>query len=592
MIVAMKKAAIIVQAKDAEGAVLELRSLGTVHVEYSRPPASADINALKEDINTAAAAINIISGPVCKKTPAVEQSKLSDWKTAAGHIVDLAKRLEQLSAYSQVLTGQIQEWERWGDFDPQEIEKLQGKGIYTRFFQVSLKEISRIPAGVVAKEVFRRSGFAYWVIISQGKLEMPFQEIPLPKMGLMKMRARAYEDQRASEKIAEEISGHLVHLQALVEAKKDLEGQLEFHQALEGMGSQDNIAYLSGYIPIEQVGNLEKVAQQEQWGLLVREPTDEETPPVLLRNPHWVRLIDPVLKMLGISPGYRELDASPVLLVFFSVFFGILIGDAGYGLAYLLLTAWFQKKKGINPRNADIFYLFYTLSSCAIIWGIFTATFFGQSWLVGYGIKPLVPALNEPAIMQKFCFFIGALHLSIAHAWRGILKFPHPSCLADIGWIAVLWVSFYMAGALILGQAFPAFGLPAALCGIVLVLFFSEPRRNPLKGLGAGFVSVTFGLSFMSAFTDVVSYVRLFAVGLAGVAIADTTNAMAAGLGAGAAGFSAGVLIRVVGHALNIVLGPIAILVHGVRLNVLEFGLNHTGLTWSGERYKPLQESA
>ena len=95
-----------------------------------------------------------------------------------------------------------------------------------------------------------------------------------------------------------------------------------------------------------------------------------------------------------------------------------------------------------------------------------------------------------------------------------------------------------------------------------------------------------------SPFTDVVSYVRLFAVGLAGVAIANTTNAMAAGLGSGAAGISAGILIRFVGHGLNLVLGPIAILVHGVRLNVLEFGLNHTGLTWSGVAYKPLIEQA
>ena len=592
MIVAMKKAVIIAQSKDAEHALSKLRSLGTLHVENSRPPESADINALKDDINTAASAINIISSPACKKMPVAVQSKLTDWKNAAGHIMDLQKRLEQLAAYSRVITGLIQEWEHWGDFDPQEIEKLQAKGIYIGFFQIPVKEISRISAGVVAKEIFRRAGFAHYVIISQGKPGLPFQEIPLPKMGLAKMRARVYEDQRAGEKIVEEISGHSIHLQALVEVKNDLEKQLEFHQALEGMGSQGDLAYLSGYIPFEQAENLEKAARQEQWGLLVRGPSDEETPPVLLRNPHWVRLIDPVLKMLGISPGYRELDVSPVLLVFFSIFFGILIGDAGYGFAYLLLTVWFQKKKGINARNADIFYLFYTLSSCAIIWGALTGTFFGQSWLVGYGIKPLVPALNNPAIMQKFCFFIGALHLSIAHAWRGILKFPHPTCLADLGWIAVLWVSFYMASALILGQSFPAFGLAAAVCGIMLVLFFTEPRRNPLKGLGAGFISVTFGLSFMSAFTDVVSYVRLFAVGLAGVAIADTTNAMAASLGAGAAGFSAGVLIRIVGHALNIVLGPIAILVHGVRLNVLEFGLNHTGLTWSGDRYKPLQESA
>ena len=193
--------------------------------------------------------------------------------------------------------------------------------------------------------------------------------------------------------------------------------------------------------------------------------------------------------------------------------------------------------------------------------------------------------------MQRLCFFIGALHLTIAHAWRGLLKFPHPGFLADAGWIGVLWVSFFLAATLILGQPFPAWGTPLAVCGIILVLFFSDPRKNVLKGLGAGFVSVTFGLSFMSAFTDVVSYVRLFAVGLAGVAISDTTNAMAAGLGTGLIGLTAGSAIRIFGHALNIVLGPIAILVHGVRLNVLEFGLNHTSITWSGAPYKPLQET-
>ncbi|MDD4954258.1 MAG: hypothetical protein PHG40_05055 [Candidatus Omnitrophica bacterium] len=572
-------------------ALQKLRALGIMHIEYSQPPAGEDITGLKDDINTAGAAINILSSPAYKKIFPSRQEKPADWKFSAKHIADLEKRLQQLDAYSLILNSAIAEWEPWGDFAPEEIEKIKANNIYIGLYQVPVKEIKDIPAGVILKEMFRRAGVTRCVIISEKKPELSFKEIIPPKMSLEKMRIRLYEDQRMRELIVDDIMRYLVNLEALVGVKKDLEKHLELQEALRGMGMQGNIAYLTGYIPFDQARNLEQAAKQEKWGLLLQDPAEEDLPPVLLRNPHWIRLIEPVMKMLGIAPGYRELDVSPAFIVFFSIFFGILIGDAGYGLAYLLLTFWFQKKKG-NSGNADIFYLLYILSSCAIIWGVLTGTFFGQGWLAARGIKPLVPALNNPGIMQRLCFLIGALHLSIAHLWRGLLKFPHLSCLADLGWIAVLWVSFFLAGALILGEAFPAFGLPMAICGIILVLFFTEPRKNLLKGLGAGFISVTFGLSFMSAFTDVVSYVRLFAVGLAGVAIADTTNAMAAGLGSGIAGLSAGVLIKVFGHVLNIVLGPIAILVHGVRLNVLEFGLNHTGLTWSGAAYKPLQESS
>ena len=90
----------------------------------------------------------------------------------------------------------------------------------------------------------------------------------------------------------------------------------------------------------------------------------------------------------------------------------------------------------------------------------------------------------------------------------------------------------------------------------------------------------------MNNFTDVVSYIRLFAVGLAGVAISDTVNSIAAGMGDN---FIARLLILFVGHTLNIILGPLSVLVHGIRLNVLEFS-GHANLTWSGVPYKPLKD--
>ena len=287
-----------------------------------------------------------------------------------------------------------------------------------------------------------------------------------------------------------------------------------------------------------------------------------------------------------IVPGYSELDISLWFLVFFSIFFGMLIGDAGYGIIYLALTFFAQRKFGLRTRDKSVFTLFYILSTCAVIWGLLTGTIFGQEWLSGL-FRPLMPALVENKNVQVLCFFLGALHLSIAHLWRAVLKAPSPAALADVGWTSILWGSFFLAKVLVLGDGFPAFAKWFFITGPILVLFFTNPSKNILKGVLDGFSVLA--LSFVNTFTDVVSYIRLFAVGLAGVAVADAFNKMAMSVGfssilAGAATS----LILVLGHMLNVVLGPMAVLVHGVRLNVLEF-CGHVDVKWSGFSYKPLK---
>jgi V/A-type H+-transporting ATPase subunit I len=189
--------------------------------------------------------------------------------------------------------------------------------------------------------------------------------------------------------------------------------------------------------------------------------------------------------------------------------------------------------------------------------------------------------------MQTFCFFLGALHLSIAHSWRAYLKFPSLTALADVGWICVLWIAFFLARTLILGEAFPPWGIWLFATGIALVILFTNPQVNMLRAIGEGLGTVA--LSLMNNITDVISYVRLFAVGLAGLAIAETTNTLSSGLGDGAAALAAGVVIILIGHSLNIILGLMSVLVHGVRLNVLEFS-GHANVTWSGFVFKPLKE--
>jgi V/A-type H+-transporting ATPase subunit I len=165
---------------------------------------------------------------------------------------------------------------------------------------------------------------------------------------------------------------------------------------------------------------------------------------------------------------------------------------------------------------------------------------------------------------------------------------PSFSALAEAGWISILWGGFFLAKLLILGDSFPFYCKWLFAAGIALVILFAKPNRNILKGLGAGLGNLL--LNIVNSFTDVVSYIRLFAVGLATVAVADAFNSMAMDVGYSsiwAALITS--LILLLGHTLNVLLGPMSILVHGVRLNVLEFS-NHLDLQWKGFAYRPLRK--
>lgn len=589
MIVPMKKVSVIVQSKDSDSAIQSLRSLGLLHVEHQQPPHGEDISRLREDIVLINEAIGILLGNEFFSGAKLVNKELKDWRFRAKHIIDMKKRLNQLEEYSLTLANRISQWERWGDFDPDMIRLLEEKNVYLKLYEVAVKETNNFPKEAIVRNVFSSAGIAYCVVISREKIEAPFKEIVLPKMGLEKMRSRLHEDRRVKELITKEILQSAPYRESLLNIKKSLEKELEFHEALKGMGTSGSLMYLSGYIPYDAAQKLMDVSKKESWGIIVGDPSPEDMVPTLIRNPRWVSWINPVFKIIEVVPGYREFDISLWFLIFLSVFFGILIGDAGYGFIYFGLAFWLRCKFGEKLKDKSVFYLSYSLSAAAIIWGISTASFFGQGWLLERGIRPLVPALTDDKTVRSLCFLIGAVHLSIAHIWRIMVQFPAWVFLTDVGWILILWSAFFLARLLILGAAFPSFGFWLLFAGMALVALFSNPRKNVLLGIGAGLG--TLALNLMNNFTDIVSYIRLFAVGLAGVALADAFNAMASGVGLGGwLGFFVRALILMAGHGLNLILGPMSVLVHGVRLNVLEFS-THLDVKWSGFSYHPLKES-
>ncbi|MDP8267038.1 MAG: hypothetical protein P9M07_08915 [Candidatus Aceula meridiana] len=583
MIVSMKKIFLIVQKKDSLSTLDALRHVGVVHIENEKVPESANVILLKEQIGKLKTAVEFF-----ESQPILTQEPLNDWEELLEEIIRDLHKIKQVKDDIKKRKTQIAKWERWGDFNLADFAELRTKGLCARLFKIPVKQLSNLPSDVICERIFVQEKVAYCLVVCKEQKSLPFEEVALPNLSLSDMKNAQVHDATSIKVMEGALAKDSFYLN---EFKDILDGKiadLHVQEVLAGMGDAEEFSYLKGFCPNEVCPQLQAAAKKEKWGLIVEDPTDDDKIPTLLRNPKWIDMIKPVFSMMNILPGYKELDISFFFLAFLSIFFGILIGDAGYGFVFLLATFFADKKASSKIKDKSPFFLMYVLSSCAIVWGILTGTFFGQAWIAGR-VNPLLPWLRNDENMQMLCFLIGAIHLSIAHLWRGIIKMPSVAALGEIGWLFILWGMYFVAKMLILGQALPSFVMTFFIGGAFLVVFFSQPKKNILKGIALGVGDLL--MSVVNMFTDVVSYIRLFAVGLATVAVADAFNQMALEIGFGnvATGLATA-LILVLGHLLNITLGAMAILVHGIRLNVLEFS-SHLNMEWSGIAYNPFKKT-
>lgn len=234
--------------------------------------------------------------------------------------------------------------------------------------------------------------------------------------------------------------------------------------------------------------------------------------------------------------------------------------------------------------------LLRTIAVATIAWGAATGTWFAIPSLWAALDAPRIEWLTGPDPLTAknhvmlLCFFLGALHLTLAHGWAALRSIKSLAALAQVGWIACTWFMFAIANQMVLGDTMPSVMWTVLLVGVALIVLFMTPLGK-LKE--EWFNHVMLPLSLVSNFVDVVSYLRLFAVGVAGFEVAKAFNHMAAEAASGGGfGLVVAALIAVFGHSLNLALCAMGVLVHGVRLNTLEFSA-HLGLQWNGVSYRP-----
>lgn len=587
MIVPMKKIYIVVQQGDREKALHRLRDVGTVHVE-----------PFGETVDQTAEEMSVLLSELRKVLAILQPEQNEQEKDAhqrhcqdvAAAVRDVLRWEDQIAAIKEdVMKRQtvINRFEVWGDFDPVIIRGLKSRGVHVALCECPETVLEQLPEDAGVHIFDKTAGIVRCMVVTQGDAQLPIEPLPVPECSLHRMRAMQHRDERRIAEIQQRVTGSLKFYDSFIKAERVLCAQIRYKEVSNGMLEDESLLVLKGFCPEEVCPELIKLAVAETWGYLIEAPAEGDNIPTLLRNPRWVELVSPVFNLAGIIPDYRETDTSPLFMVFFSLFFAILIGDAGYGLIFLIATLLADRKFGAKTPDRKIFNLMYILSTATIVWGILTGVYFGQAWLAGI-VPPLVPWLNDIRNMQMLCFLIGATHLSLAHIWRAVLIYPTLSFLSQVGWACLVWGMFFMARFLILGMPLNFVAKILFICGAFLVVFFTNPNKNPLKAMGGGLGDLA--MNIVNSFSDIVSYIRLFAVGMATVAVADAFNSIAAGIGFNNV-FTGLItaLILVAGHLFNIVLGAMSILVHGLRLNLLEFS-SHMGLSWAGFKYDPFRK--
>jgi V/A-type H+-transporting ATPase subunit I len=352
------------------------------------------------------------------------------------------------------------------------------------------------------------------------------------------------------------------------------------------MGEAETVSFLSGYLPVHDCDAIRGAGAEHGWGIVLDDPQPGDDVPTLLQQSRVVKPVRTVFDFLQIYPGYWESDVGWVFLPFFSLFFAMIVGDAGYAALLLIATVILQWRFKKVPRH--VFHMMYIVGGATLFWGVITGSYFGIPSLPRYASALEIAWIKDRENLIDLCFLIGAVHLSFAHVWNAVTlgrerawsKVP-----AQVGWLVVVWSMFFLARQAVLGRAMPGYLVYLLLAGIVLVaVFMKTPKEFKAEWIDHALLPLT----MIGNFVDILSYIRLFAVGYASIAVLAAFNDMAASIGFDSVLTAvAASLLLLFANALNIVLAGLGVLVHAVRLNTLEFS-THKGLAWQGHnQYAP-----
>jgi len=617
MIVAMKKVTLVVLDNERTDALKALRQTGLLHVERREGTSQglAELQSSLSRLDQARAILTEAKPSKGSKEPILNRQETME---IVDSVLEAANERREALERESRLSHELERLDAWGDINPGDLDELGTKGIYLFPFEIPVNDYPDLPENARAIVLGRDKKAMRIVLWGEDDLlpaglPASARELELPEVSTMEMR-RELEDAVASiPQVDEKISGLTRNMDSLESLRKILLKEIEFETVRAGMekiefgnesrvSASSSLAWLMGFVPAEDEKRIEAAAKTHGWAFVSDDPAAEDIVPTKLKNNRLVNLISPLMDFLGITPGYNEMDISAWFILFFGIFFAMIFGDGGYGAILVVIAlAGIIAAKRTGKKPGTVWYMLLYLASMTVAWGVITCTWFGlpmdklPEFIKAIALPAFSNANPESAVNIKiFCFTLGLVQISLAHVIGVIRNIRSPKFLGEIGTLLMTVGMYFVVLNLVVDSVkYPLDTWKVAMIGIGFVLNFGF--INYADSIGKGILEslkniITMFLGVVNVFGDIMSYIRLWAVGLAGAAISSTVNSMVGPMFGGLIMLLA-IIILLFGHGLNLIMNVLSVIVHGVRLNTLEFS-NHLGLTWSGFKYEPFSETA
>jgi len=578
MIIQMKKYTFLVMASHYDQFLEQVREAGVVHVTLK-----AEGMADNEDLQAAIEQKSQLEHIIAQGAP----DQLVQERNA---IVDRIAATEHEAARMAV----------WGDFDAAQLQALAQAGYDLHYYSCPISKWQQ-EWGV---QVAEASGKCYFVSLEKIDNEAVNSETLNDKSEANLLKD--VENLRgllaaANARIEAWQLAEMDHTKAQLAAVKQ---QIDWKQVTLSSDTmaEGALKLLEGFCPAEKADSLNQVLDTLDCYYEQEDPSAEDATPIQLKNNFFSRLFEPLTRLYSL-PNYTEIDPTPFLAPFFTLFFGLCLGDGGYGILILLVGLLLLKKK---PEMKDIAWMAIFLGGATAIVGLLTGAFFGielekvaflapiheyfitqTNCSVHFGNGTYHPLMVFSVLIGTFQILF-AMGLKVA---KVTMQRGFKYAVYDLAWLTglvgvIVWAIISSQLSAVGNYCFYALFI---LCGLA-ILFYSDPDRKYLVGNIGGGLWGTYNM-ISGLMGDVLSYIRLFALGLAGGILGGVFNSLALQVNAGLPswiGWLPMVAIMIFGHGLNLGLALISSIVHPLRLTFVEFYKN-AGFEGGGREYRPFK---
>ena len=603
----MTKYSFILLSGQTEEFLSKIQDLGVIDISRSLKPMDERSESLLGKADKAKKALAVLKN--CNGEPEAGFRCPGDPVNA---VLEADSSIEDLRSRISSARKEVELRKPWGKFSSDDIARLESRGLKIRFYSCPKKKFDDSWSDIQPLQIISSTATTvFFVTVAPATEEYNFPIDPIPAPA-----GSAVEEEKNIEgleaKLAEEqkILGNLKScIDQIEETYNSRLGELDlyFAEVATEKAVDNYLTVLTGFAPTEDDARLCKAFDALDIYYTHEPATKEDNPPIKLHNNWFAKNFEVLTGMYGM-PVYDEFDPTPVLGPFFMLFFAMCMGDAGYGII-LMLIALYMKLKMQDSSLGKMYRLIGFLGGMTFFVGLVLGTFFGMSilsaswapsWLKAICIDGWFPdgKIAGFPVQMVLAVAIGVFHICLAMVIKTInftKRFGFRKTVGTWGW-TILIVGGIILTALGMAEVlspvvFKWVIIALAVVSGLAIFIFNTPGRNPLVNIGSGLWD-TYNM-VTGLLGDVLSYIRLYALGLAGGMLGNAFNIMGTmilNIPVPVVNWIFCIVILIFGHVLNLAMSCLGAFVHPLRLTFVEYFKN-SGYEGAGAKYNPLTKT-